>query len=201
MDQSKTGAFIAALRREHSLTQRQLADRLSISDKTVSKWETGKGLPEVSLMLPLCEILHITVNELLSGQRLADSDYQEKTEEIIMDLVLEREESKKKLTLSAIVCGLGVLAGVTLVLTSGLAALETWARAVLIAVAMIVMFGCIGVACTLEIGAGTFECCHCRTRFVPTAGAYIAGMHTLTTRWLKCPQCGRKSFCRRRLTH
>ena len=124
MDQIKTGTFIAAMRKEHSLTQRQLADLLNISDKTVSKWETGKGLPEVSLMLPLCDILHITVNELLSGQKLTDSDYKQKTEEIIMDLVREREESKKKIVLAVIVCVLGILAGVTLVLLSGLAPLE-----------------------------------------------------------------------------
>ncbi len=201
MDQLNTGRFIANLRKEQSLTQRQLAEQLNISDKTVSKWETGKGLPEVSLMLPLCSILHITVNELLSGQRLTDSDYKQKTEEIIMDLVREREESKKKIILSVIVCVIGILAGVTLVVLAGLALLETWTRVVLIVIAMIVMFGCIGVACALEMSAGTFECRHCHTRFVPTAGAYIAGMHTLTTRWLKCPECGKKSMCRRRLTH
>lgn len=201
MDQIKTGKFIAAMRKEQGLTQRQLADSLNISDKTVSKWETGKGLPEVALMVPLCDALHITVNELLCGQRLTDSDYKQKTEEVIMDLVKEREESKKKLVLSIIVCVIGILAGVTLVLVSGLARLETWTRVVLIAIAMITMFGCIGVACALEMDAGTFECRHCHTRFVPTAGAYIAGMHTLTTRWLKCPECGKKSMCRRRLTH
>ena len=201
MDQIKTGTFIAAMRKEHSLTQRQLADLLNISDKTVSKWETGKGLPEVSLMLPLCDILHITVNELLSGQKLTDSDYKQKTEEIIMDLVREREESKKKIVLAVIVCVLGILAGVTLVLLSGLAPLEIWTRVVLVVIATIVMFGCIGVAAALELSAGTFECRHCHTRFVPTAGAYIAGMHTLTNRWMKCPEGGKKSMCRRRLTH
>lgn len=75
MNQTKTGRFIAAMRKEQNLTQRQLADALNISDKTVSKWETGNGLPEVSLMLPLCEVLHITVNELLHGERLTGSNY------------------------------------------------------------------------------------------------------------------------------
>ena len=89
MDQSKTGKFIAAMRREKSMTQRQLADLIGISDKTVSKWETGKGMPEVSLMLPLCELLEISVNELLSGERLTSDDYQKKAEENIMNLVKE----------------------------------------------------------------------------------------------------------------
>ncbi len=71
MDQVKIGRFIAETRKAQNLTQRQLADALSISDKTVSKWECGKGLPEVSLMLPLCGALRITVNDLLAGERVA----------------------------------------------------------------------------------------------------------------------------------
>ncbi|MDE7084364.1 MAG: helix-turn-helix domain-containing protein [Clostridia bacterium] len=70
MNQIETGKFIKTARKEKSLTQRELAEKLNISEKTVSKWETGNGLPEVSLMLPLCKILDITVNELLSGERL-----------------------------------------------------------------------------------------------------------------------------------
>ena len=81
MDQYKIGQFIAERRKECGLTQRQLADALAISDKTVSKWETGRGLPDVSLMLPLCEALGVTVNDLLTGQRVEPADYQQKAEE------------------------------------------------------------------------------------------------------------------------
>ena len=81
MDQLKIGKFIAQTRKEKGLTQKQLADALMISDKTVSKWECGNGLPEVSLMLPLCEKLGITVNELLSGKSLTSSEYQKNAEE------------------------------------------------------------------------------------------------------------------------
>ena len=94
MDQSKTGRFIAEMRRTRNLTQRQLAERLAISDKTVSKWECGKGLPEVSLMLPLCEILQITVNDLLSGEKVAEGDYQKKAEENMMDLIRKMPQTK-----------------------------------------------------------------------------------------------------------
>lgn len=96
MNQKKTGEFIALMRKEHSLTQRQLAEKLGISDKTVSKWETGKGMPEVSLMLPLCEILNISANELLSGERLTGINYHEKAEENIMQLMKEQESGRKK---------------------------------------------------------------------------------------------------------
>ena len=116
MDQIKIGKFIAQMRKEQLLTQRQLADKVGISDKTVSKWETGRGLPEVSLMVPLCDILKISVNELLSGERLTDSDYKKRAEENMMDLVREREESRKKIMLAVIVCALTILSGVTMIL-------------------------------------------------------------------------------------
>ena len=78
MDQIKIGRFIAEERKRKEYTQRQLADKLGISDKTVSKWERGNGFPEVSLLLPLCDELGISVNELLAGDRVPDDDYREK---------------------------------------------------------------------------------------------------------------------------
>ena len=94
MDQIKTGKFIAERRKEKGLTQSRLAEMLLISDKTISKWECGNGLPEVSLMLPLCEILEISVNELLCGEKLDTSEYKNKAEELLMDFMKEREENK-----------------------------------------------------------------------------------------------------------
>ena len=91
MNQIKTGKFIAQIRKEKGMTQRQLADELLISDKTVSKWETGKGMPEVSLMMPLCEFLGINVNELLTGERIPDESYKEKAEETMMDLMRNKK--------------------------------------------------------------------------------------------------------------
>ena len=201
MDQIKIGKFIAKMRKEQSYTQRQLADLLGISDKTVSKWETGNGLPEVSLMMPLCDLLHINVNELLSGESLTDSEYKNKAEENMMDLIREKEESKKKIVLSVIVCFLTILAGVTLIVLSGVLEMETWLRILLIAIALIVIAGGIGVAIALDLTAGTFECPKCNTRFVPTTAAYIAGPHTITKRQLKCPNCGKISYCKKKLTH
>ena len=201
MDQQKIGRFIAQMRKEKSLTQRGLADTLCISDKTVSKWENGKGMPEVSLMMPLCEALDITANELLSGERLSQDDYIRKAEENIMALVKEREESKKKIILSAIVAVITIIGGTALVTVSGVFEMELWARILLIGLGLVVIFGGLFVAAALEMEAGTFECKHCKHRFVPTVGAYIAGPHSLTTRYLKCPECGKKSYCKRRLTH
>lgn len=90
MNQIKIGQFIAKMRKEKKYTQRQLGDILGISDKTVSKWETGNGLPDVSLMMPLCEALNISVNELLSGDKIVDSNYRDKAEENMLNLLKEQ---------------------------------------------------------------------------------------------------------------
>lgn len=201
MNQTKIGRFISSMRKEKGLTQRQLADELGISDKTVSKWETGKGLPEVALMLPLCEILNITVYELLCGEKLAEADYKQKAEETIMNLIQEKEQSKKNIVLEIVTVFITLLASLTLIIIAGYLQMENWLRILLIVIGFIVIIGGITVACVLELQAGTFECRHCNTRFVPTAKAFIAGPHTLTTRYLKCPECGKKSYCKKRLTH
>ncbi|MBQ8375141.1 MAG: helix-turn-helix transcriptional regulator [Clostridia bacterium] len=200
MDQIKIGKFIAELRKERGLTQRELADLLAISDKTVSKWERGSGLPEVSLMLPLCKELGITVNELLSGKRLEAFEYQQNAEANIMKLINEKEETKRKIILAVIVVFITLLAGISLLLVSELAELPDDWRIALVVIALVVIFGGCGVAATLEMTSGAFECAKCGERFIPTAGAYIMGMHTITRRYLKCPKCGKKSWCIRRMS-
>lgn len=70
MNQEKIGAFITDMRKSQGMSQKQLADAVGVTDKSVSKWECGKSLPEISKMEPLCEALHININELLSGERL-----------------------------------------------------------------------------------------------------------------------------------
>ena len=201
MDQIRTGKFIAEMRRSQGMTQRELADRLLISDKTVSKWECGNGLPEVSLMLPLCETLGISVNELLSGERLTDADYRKKAEDNMMDLMEERERNKKKVWLQIAVAVIVVLPACALMILAGVAQIQTWMRWVLIGIGAFLIIGGGVIGGALDINTGTFECKYCKTRFVPTASAYIAGPHTILTRYLKCPNCGKKSYCRHRLTH
>lgn len=76
MEQQMIGKFILTCRKEKGLMQMQLAEKLDITNRTLSKWKTGKSMPDVSLMLDLCNILGITVNELLSGERIAMENYQ-----------------------------------------------------------------------------------------------------------------------------
>jgi transcriptional regulator with XRE-family HTH domain/DNA-directed RNA polymerase subunit RPC12/RpoP len=201
MDQTKIGNFIATLRKEKSYTQLELADILGISDKTISKWERGIGIPDVSLMLPLCEVLKITVNELLTGERLTDISYKEKAEDNIMDLIKEKQESKKKIIIAIISCLMGLISAITMFMVASYVVMEKWIQIVLIIVGLVVLFTSATLACLLEWNAGTYECQKCKHRFVPKAGAYIMGLHTFTKRYLKCPNCGEKSICKRKLTH
>ena len=199
MDQIKIGKFIAEARKQHNMTQRQLADVLSISDKTVSKWECGKGLPEVSLMLPLCEVLQITVNDLLTGERVFEVDYKKKAEENIMNLMKENEENKKRMVLS-VICGVitGIAVG-SLVVIASYIEMPVFAKIAVLLFAVATAAVGIGAAVVLDIKAGYFECPHCKELFVPTMSEYIKSYHTFTKRRLKCPKCEKISMCKHRI--
>lgn len=125
MDQIKIGMFIAELRKEQGLTQRQLAENVGVSDKTISKWECGNGLPEMSSIPVLCEALGINMNELLSGERLAEDAYSQKAEENMMTLMKETEEHKRKnksSLVTLVVCLSGVVLVMILALSLGIGA-------------------------------------------------------------------------------
>lgn len=199
MNQIKIGKFIAEVRKSQGLTQRQLADMLSISDKTVSKWECGKWLPEISLMLPLCNKLNITVNDLLSGEKVSEGNYQKKAEENMMDLMKENQENKKRMVLS-IICGvITIIAVCSLVVIASYIDLSTIARVALIMFAAVTAVVGIGAAATIEVKAGYYECPNCGALFIPTMGEYIKGYHTFTRRKLTCPECGKRGMCRHRI--
>ena len=97
MNQEKIGKFIATCRKEKKITQEKLAEQLGVTDRSISNWETGKNMPDLSLFKPLCEILDITINELLSGERLSKEKYQEKFEENILNTInYSHEQIEKK---------------------------------------------------------------------------------------------------------
>ena len=200
MDQIKIGKFIAEERKAKKYTQRELADKLSISDKTISKWERGNGFPEVSLLLPLCNELEITVNELLSGERLQEMDYKKKAEENMVNLVKEAQESKKKIIISAMVGVLVIVAAVPLFVVAGMFEMQVWTRVLLMGIGFVIMVMGIAIACVLDREAGAFECPKCKERFVPDMKSYVMGPHTITKRKLTCPKCGCKKYCKHVLT-
>ena len=199
MEPTRIGRFIAERRKALGLTQRQLAEQLSVSDKAVSKWETGRGLPDVLLMLPLCAVLGITVNDLLSGERVGEGDYRKKAEENMMELMRENAENRQRLLQSIACGGVTVVAVCALVALAAFLPLPTLARVALLLLAMATAVVGIWAAATLDARAGWFECPHCKELFAPAMADYVKGRHTFTRRRLTCPHCGQTGMCRHRV--
>lgn len=193
MDTIKIGQFIKSLRKENSLTQREVAERLNISEKTISKWETGKGMPEISLLLPLCKLFGISINELLSGERIDEEQYVEKAEENMACLV-DRTTPRKKIIITTISCILVLLSSLALVLISVISIAQIWIKFVVIGIALIVVFADISVILLVAVSTEIYKCEKCGEKFIPTLTAYLLALHTFKKRYLKCPHCGKKSW-------
>ena len=195
MDQVKIGKFIAARRKGAKLTQMQLAEKLNITDRAVSKWETGKAMPDTSIMLDLCDVLEISVNDLLSGEVVSVENYNKKLEQNLFEMVQQKEAADKRLLSLEILIGVLVTAiFLSLALVASFMQMANWLRALLIVVGFIIF--CIGCAYALKIEqvAGYYECSKCGHRHVPEYGSVFFAMHFGRTRYMKCPQCGKKSW-------
>lgn len=199
MEPTRIGRFIAERRKALGLTQRQLAEQLSVSDKAVSKWETGRGLPDVLLMPPLCAALGITVNDLLSGERVGEGDYRKKAEENMMELMKQNAENKLRMAQSLTCGAVTIVAVCALVCLASFLPLPVAARIALLAFAIATAVAGIWAAATLDVRAGWFECPHCKELFVPPMADYVKGCHTFTKRRLTCPRCGQTAMCRHRV--
>ena len=199
MDQSKIGKFIAERRRQADLTQMQLAEKLNITDRAVSKWETGRSLPDSSIMLDLCEVLKITVNDLLCGEVVTMDNYTKELENNLLELVKQKEQSDKRLLRMEIVTGILCLLPllfcaiiIPFFIESG--AIEEWLGALIIGLSLLPLLIAIPFLIKIEQTAGYYECQHCGHKHIPTYKAVFMAMHMGRTRYLKCPNCGKKSW-------
>ena len=195
MDLEKIGKFIADCRKKKNLTQMQLAEKLNITDRAISKWECGKAMPDSSIMLELCEVLGISVNELLTGEELEMEKYNKQTELNIIELVKQKEESDKRLLNMEIVIGImGTIFYFALVLIASLIEMQIWIRFVLICGGLAVFLVAILFAVRIEQKAGYYECKCCGHKYIPTFKQTLFSMHVNRTRYMKCPKCGKKSW-------
>ncbi|MBQ3074037.1 MAG: helix-turn-helix transcriptional regulator [Ruminococcus sp.] len=195
MDQVKIGSFISERRKAAGLTQAQLAERLNITDRAVSKWENGKSMPDSSIMLELCSELHITVNDLLSGEVVTMDKHNEKTEKLLIEMAKQKEDSDKRLLSLEILIGIFsiiILLGSTMV--ASLFEMDAWLRILIIAAGFAVSCIGIGYALKIEQVAGYYQCAKCHHRYVPTFASVFFAMHINRTRYLKCPHCGKHSW-------
>lgn len=200
MDLKKTGEFIAELRKEKGLTQQALAEKIFVSEKTVSKWECGKGFPDTSLILPLCEVLGISANELLSGQKLSKEEYKQKAEEHIVELAKQNIQKDRLLLKLEWVLMLPTF--IMFLVLTGIAAyanISETLRVVLIVVGLLFIFPACFVSIKIEADAGYYECEKCGHRHVPTYGAVLRAHHIGRTRFMKCPNCGQKSWQKKKV--
>ena len=202
MDQVKIGKFLSDERKAKGYTQKQLSELLGISDKTISKWERGNGFPEASLLLPLCNELEITVNELLTGERISQQNYKKKAEENMVNMIREKEENKQKILLTTIIGVISTITFVTLLLVVCFYTdVITLPIKIVLMIIAISVFG-IGlyVAMWGDRKIGYFKCRNCNELFTPTFMQYNMGMHILSTRYLKCPHCKTRTWCRKVMT-
>ena len=201
MDLIIIGKFIKEQRKSKGLTQLQLAEKLSVSEKTISKWECGNGFPDSSLIMPLCNELEISANELLSGKILTTDEYKQQAETNLIGLKSEQEQSHKfLLTIENV---LGYMCSVTfiiLVFLASFANLELWLRIVLIVIGIIHFVIGVHFCLVIEKDAGYYECQHCHNKYVPTYHQVLFSMHYGRTRYMKCPKCGKKSWQKKKIS-
>jgi transcriptional regulator with XRE-family HTH domain len=201
MDQIKVGKFIAACRKEQGMTQANLAEKLGISDRAVSKWETGKSMPDSGIMLELCELLKINVNELLSGERIMAESYDKRAEENLLEMRRQVEEKNRQLLRTEYLVSFPtVIAGVFMCLVASYLEMPVWLRVALIAVAAVMVFVVAFIAVGIEQKAGYYECGECHHKHIPTYWQTNLAMHVGRTRYMKCPVCGKWSWQKKVLT-
>ena len=195
MDLKVIGEFIKQQRKAKGLTQVELAEKLLVSEKTISKWECGNGFPDTSLILPLCKELDISANELLSGKRLTSEEYQKQAENNLITLKSQQEQSHKfLLTLESVLGYMSSVTFIILVFVASYANLPTWVRIVLIVIGFIHIVIGIHFCLTIEKDAGYYECQHCHNKYIPTYKQVMFSMHHGRTRYMKCPKCQKKSW-------
>ena len=199
MDLIKIGKFIADCRKKKNLTQEQLAEKLNITDRAVSKWERGLSLPDVDKMLDLCNILNINVNELLNGEKIDMKDYEKKNEELLLELAKLDELKNKRLimdmwvlTISAFIFYLALVFISCILLQKGII------LSIIICVATIALLIICFYGFKLEVDAGYYECRHCHHIFEEKKYfKLLMSPHVGTSRYQKCPKCGKRSMAKK----
>lgn len=195
IDMLKIGKFISECRKNKNLTQAQLAEKLEITDRAVSKWENGKSLPDAGIMLDVCEILGTNVNELLSGEKLDSKNYKEMAEKNLISLAKQEEKFNKKMLRMEFAIGYFALLGFLIMLffAEFIDSESVWKIALSI-VAFVFLLTGVTIALKIEQSTGYYECKNCHKRYVPTMKSVYFAPHFGRTRYMKCPHCKKRSW-------
>ena len=182
-------------------TQAALAERLGISDRAVSKWETGKSLPDSGIMLELCSLLGNNVNELLSGERIMVEGYDKRLEENLLKLARQKEEKDRQLLQIEVVIGfIATISFLILVFVAAFLDMPHWLRVLLIVAGSAMFAVGIGNAVKIEQVAGYYERPNCGYRYIPDYSSVLWAPHVCRTRKMACPACGERGWHKKVLT-
>lgn len=197
MDYNKIGEFIESERKAKNLTQAKLAEKVFVSEKTVSKWENGKGVPDTNSLPKLCEIFGVSLNELLSGERL-NSENKQQNEKLLLDITKELEYKNKTIWASMwvimIVSLIALFTGLFLI--AFLMPEGIWQLVSIVGLCIVFLIPCF-YALKLEVTVGAYKCKKCGSHIVPTYKEAVCAMHIGTTRYLKCPNCNKHTWCKK----
>lgn len=200
MNPKKIGKFIAECRKAKNLTQAQLAEKLSVTDRAVSKWENGRSLPDTMLMLDLCKALDIDVNDLLNGEMVMDN-YKEKAEELLLEMAKQKAAADKRLLFCEILIGVfGIIILLVATIVASYVQLEEWLRIIIVILGLIPLLVATPFMLKIEQIAGYYECKECGHRYVPEYKSVLWAPHMGRTRKMKCPKCGKKTWQKKVLT-
>ena len=198
MDQLKIGRFIAERRKAQGLTQVRLAERLHVTDRAVSKWETGRAMPDSAIMLALCDILGISVNELLCGEKITTEGDNQNNDRLLLGMAKELEQKNKTIWTSMwvimIVSMTALFAGIFLV--AFLVPEGVWQLVAILGICVAFLIPCF-YALKLEVSVGAYKCKNCGHEIVPTYKEAMNAMHRGFTRYLKCPHCNKRTWCKK----
>ena len=198
MNQVRIGKFITECRKQKSLTQMQLAEKLGITDKAISKWERGIAMPDTSIMLELCDILCISVNELLIGEKINMENNDQKNEQLLLEMANELETKNKTIWnamwIIMTVSIIGLIVGLAIV--AFFVPEGPWMLVAILALCVLFLIPCF-YALKLEVSVGYYKCKNCGHEIVPTYTQALNAMHRGTTRYLKCPNCNKRTWCKK----
>ena len=195
MDQIKIGKFIQEKRKEKGLTQSDLAEKLNITDRAISKWENGICLPDAGTMPLLCEILGVSINDLFSGEKVDMKNNEKKLEENLLEMTkLKENKDKELLTMEIFIGVLSSLVLFVLIFVASFVDMPNYVRIILIVTGIIPFAIGISYAIRIEQVAGYYECKECHHKYVPKYSSVLFAMHINRTRYMKCPKCGKKSW-------
>lgn len=198
MDMIKVGRFISTKRKEQKLTQMQLAEKLSITDRAVSKWECGKALPDSSIMIELCEILNISVNELLTGEEIEMEKYDKQVEQNLIEMVKQKEESDKRLlNIEIVLMAISITFFIAIIAIVSFVDMPLWAKIVIGIGGFIQLLASTLICFRIEQKAGYYECQNCHETFIPTFKQSSFAPHMGRKKYMKCPCCGEKGYCKK----